>query len=210
MENLSYLRLRQMIIDRELRPGEAVSERGISQAFGVGRMPVREAIRMLAQEGLLEVSPMRGTFVRQLSLKDLQEIHEVRLALEGMAACLAARHEGSPQLGMIAANLQQLVDQPTLDVTAAQQLGWLFHDEIFRISGNLRLAQIYENLRVQSGLALQGIKGYDPERTRVAMREHLEIIAAIMGGQPEIAQQRMQAHLQHAMSTRLMVLVEQA
>lgn len=95
MGNDAYSRLRQMIIDKELQPGEVLSERGISLQFGVGRMLVREAIRMLAQEGLLEVSPMRGTFVRQLSLTDLQEIHEVRLALEGMAASLAAQ-KGNP------------------------------------------------------------------------------------------------------------------
>ncbi|TKI05239.1 GntR family transcriptional regulator [Martelella alba] len=208
MENESYLRLRQMIVDRELRPGEAVSERGISQLFGVGRMPVREAIRMLAQEGLLEVSPMRGTFVRQLTLGDLQEIHELRLALESAAAGLAAQRGDPAGLYAIADDLRQLAEAPHMDVAAAQQLGWRFHDEMFRMTGNLRLAHLYENLRLQSGLALQGLKDYDPSRTRVAVGEHLDIIAAITDRQADVARQKMQDHLQHAMSTRLMMLIQ--
>ena len=209
MENEIYLRLRRMIEERKLRPGEAVSERGISKLFDVGRMPVREAIRMLVQEGLMEVSPMRGTFVRQLTLADLQEIHELRLALEATAAGLAAQRGDPSKLYLIADDLRRLEAAPQTDVALAQQLGWQFHDEMFRISGNLRLAHMYENLRLQSGLALQGVKDYDPERTRVAIREHLDIIAAITDRQPDIAREKMLDHLQHAMSTRLMMLIQQ-
>ncbi len=207
MGNDIYLRLRQMIIDKELRPGEVLSERGISLQFGVGRMPVREAIRMLAQEGLLEISPMRGTFVRQLSLTDLQEIHEVRLALEGMAASLAAQKGNPETLLSIAGNMRELLNQPFPDTTKAQELGWQFHDEIFRMTGNLRLITLYASLRLQSGLALQGIKNYDPERTRRAINEHLEIIDCIQKGEADLARQKIQRHLQDAMSTRLMMLI---
>lgn len=207
MGNDAYSRLRQMIIDKELQPGEVLSERGISLQFGVGRMLVREAIRMLAQEGLLEVSPMRGTFIRQLSLTDLQEIHEVRLALEGMAASLAAQKGNPDNLMAIAKKMRQLLSQPYPDTAQAQELGWQFHDEMFRMTGNLRLITMYANLRLQSGLVLQGIKNYDPERTRRAIKEHIEIIECICNGEAEIARLKIQDHLQDAMSTRLMMLI---
>lgn len=197
-----------MIIDRELVPGDGVSERGIATQFGVGRMPVREAIRTLAQEGLLDVSPMRGTFVRQLSLGDLQEIHELRMALEGMAAFLAAQRGSSDQLPALEDALGCLLAERLLDVPEAQRLGWLLHDEMFRMAGNLRLQHTYENLRLQSGLALQGLKDYDPARTRLAVAEHIDIIQAISRREAEQAQQLMLTHLQNAMRARLQILIK--
>lgn len=75
------------------------------------------------------------------------------------------------------------------------------------MTGNLRLITMYANLRLQSGLVLQGIKNYDPERTRRAIKEHIEIIECICNGEAEIARLKIQDHLQDAMSTRLMMLI---
>jgi DNA-binding GntR family transcriptional regulator len=205
----SYVRLRALIVDGSLRPGEALSERSLAERLQIGRTPIREAVKWLARDGLLEIVPMRGTFVREMSVSDLREIHEMRIALEGMAAFLAARHGSCASLDDAAARLQALAEGMTagkaLDVDEAQSIGWTFHDAMFECADNQRLRQTYQNLRAQSGLALRPIR-YSVERTKEAVLEHLEICAAIQAGDGEQARRLVYAHLERAMQTRLKFL----
>jgi len=149
---------------------------------------------------------MRGIFLRQMSFDDLCEIHELRLALEGMAAYLAATRGPTEPLRQCAGELRSIQSRENLDVEEAQQVGWAFHDELFRATGNGRLAQSYDNLRAQSGLALQKMRQYSVERTRQAVSEHLDIYAAIEAHDPDAAQQRMWRHLSSAFEARLTAL----
>ncbi|VVE30466.1 GntR family transcriptional regulator [Pandoraea anhela] len=214
LSDSAYNAIRNLIVSGEIRAGEALSERALSERFGISRTPVREAIRALANDGLLEIVPMRGTFVRQLSVRDLSEIHEVRLALEGMAAWLAAQKGVTPALDEVAARLRALDAQGDegieRDVDITQRVGWQFHEAMFAAADNVRLTETYHALRTQNGLALQRIPHYDAERTRTAVREHLAIFEAIAAGRPEEAQRRVWDHLTHAMQARLQALVPPA
>jgi DNA-binding GntR family transcriptional regulator len=205
-----YERLHALIVDGSLRPGEALSERSLAERLQVGRTPIREAVKRLARDGLLDIVPMRGTFVREMTVSDLREIHEMRIALEGMAAFLAARHGSCASLDDVAARLRALADQivagETLDVDDAQSIGWMFHDAMFECADNQRLRQTYQNLRAQSGLALRRVERYSAERTREAVFEHLDICAAIQSGDGEKARSLVYAHLERAMRIRLTFL----
>ncbi|WP_028225705.1 GntR family transcriptional regulator [Paraburkholderia ferrariae] len=204
----TYAALKSLLLSGEIAPGEALSERALSERFGVSRTPVREAIRTLANDGLLEIVPMRGTFVKQLSVSDLREIHEARLALEGMAAWLAAQRGATPALRECADRLRAMAaPRARVDVDAAQQVGWQFHEAMFAAANNARLLDMYHGLRVQNGLALQRIPHYDPKRTREAIREHLAIFDAIAEGRPDDAQRAVWDHLNHALQVRLKTLV---
>ncbi|MFM0306088.1 GntR family transcriptional regulator, partial [Paraburkholderia sediminicola] len=176
----------------------------------VGRTPIREAVKWLARDGLLEIVPMRGTFVREMSVSDLREIHEMRIALEGMAAFLAARHGSCASLDDTAQRLQALAAGvkagKALDVDEAQNVGWMFHDAMFECADNQRLRQSYRNLRDQSGLALRRVERYSAERTKEAVLEHLEICAAIQAGDGERARRLVYGHLERAMQIRLKFL----
>jgi len=205
-----YASLRALIVDGSLRPGEALSERSLAERLQVGRTPIREAVKWLARDGLLEIVPMRGTFVREMSVADLREIHEMRLALEGMAAFLAARHGPGASLDTAAAGLQALVAGVgagrALDIDEAQSIGWAFHDDMFECADNGRLRQTYRNLRDQSGLALRRVERYSAERTKQAVLEHLEIYAAIQAGDADGARGLVYGHLERAMQIRLKFL----
>jgi len=83
----AYARIRDLVISASSRPMSRCRNAAVGR-LALGRTPVREALKALANDGLLTIHPMRGTFVRQLSFDDLREIHELRLALEGMAAYL--------------------------------------------------------------------------------------------------------------------------
>jgi DNA-binding GntR family transcriptional regulator len=86
----AYLAIRGLIVSLALPPAAVIDERELMQRLGLGRTPVREALRRLAQEQLVEVFPRRGMFVTNVDVRDLARISEVRLALEPEAARLAA------------------------------------------------------------------------------------------------------------------------
>ncbi|WP_296519730.1 GntR family transcriptional regulator [Rhodoplanes sp.] len=202
----AYARIRELVVSRAIDANEPLSERGLAETLGIGRTPVREALKALTRDGLLVVHPMRGTFVRQLSFDDLREIHEMRLALEGLAAFLAASHGPTAELDDCAAQLHALDGTEDPDVEQAQHVGWAFHDALFRAADNGRLSSTYDALRAQSGLALQKMRQYSLARTRQVVREHLDIHAAVAARDPELAQQRMWRHLSAAFEARLQAL----
>jgi len=202
----AYCLLRDLVISGEFAPDEPLSERSLSARLALGRTPIREALKALAKDGLLTIHPMRGTFVRQMSFDDLREIHELRLALEGIAAYLAATRGPTAQLRNCAEELRRILACTSFDVEEAQQVGWTFHDELFRATGNGRLAQAYDNLRAQSGLALQKMRQYSVARSRQAVNEHLDIYAAVEANDADAAQQRMWRHLSSAFEARLTAL----
>lgn len=199
----AYSLLRELVISGEFAPDEPLSERSLSNRLALGRTPIREALKALGKDGLLTIHPMRGTFVRQMSFDDLREIHELRLALEGMAAYLAAKRGPTDGLQNCAEELRKVQSRAALDVEEAQHVGWAFHDELFRSTANGRLVQGYDNLRAQSGLALQKMRQYSVERTRQAVTEHLDIYAAVAANDADAAQQRMWRHLSSAFEARL-------
>src|SRR4029078_13308068 len=86
----AYLAIRGLIVSLELPPGAVIDERELMQQLGLGRTPVREALRQLAQEQLVEVFPRRGMFVTGVDVRDLARISEVRLALDPQAQPLGA------------------------------------------------------------------------------------------------------------------------
>lgn len=86
----AYLRLKGLILDGSLVPSEPRSERQLATRLNVSRTPVHEALRKLENDGLLEIIPFRGAFVRHLSVAEVRDVYEARQAIEGMAAFLAA------------------------------------------------------------------------------------------------------------------------
>jgi DNA-binding GntR family transcriptional regulator len=202
----AYHEIRALVLDGALDSNEAISERKLSERFGIGRTPVREALHLLTAEGLLHVVPMQGTFVRSMSFDDLREIYEMRIALEGMAAFLAAVHGATADMIECARKLRLLHGQEAHDEDLSQQLGWRFHDELFIASRNSRLIAAYDALRAQSGLALRKLRSYGVRRAPHSTAEHLAIFDAVESGNPSLARERMLAHLSNAFQARIQVL----
>src|SRR3954471_17973760 len=104
----AYLAIRGLIVSLGLRPGAVIDERELMQQLGLGRTPVREALRRLAQERLVEVFPRRGMFVTEVDARDLARLCEVRLALEPEAARLAAERATQADLAELRVVLGEL------------------------------------------------------------------------------------------------------
>ncbi|MFM0643229.1 GntR family transcriptional regulator [Paraburkholderia bryophila] len=191
----AYIQLRTRILDGRLAPGHPLSPRNVAEDLMLGHTPVRSAIQRLVVEGLVEVIPKKGTYVSAPTNNDLREIFEVRLALESTAAYLAAVNGATEGLTRAAAQMQQLLEQPSTNLSVEQRTGWVFHQEMFAASRNERLFTTYKVLRAQTGLALNELHRDDVATVRRGTLEHLNIYAAIEGNEPEAARRHMWNHI---------------
>jgi len=172
--------LRQRILEGEFRPGTQVQELPLASSLGVSRNTMREAIRILSLEGLLRRSLHRGAAVSQLSLRDVQEIYQLRRMLE-LPAVLAAR---SPDPGLLH-EIRSAVEQYEL---AVRDRNWSravshdlhFHSLLIRFHGNRRLESFYQKLigELRMGMVLVDRGHDDPGRLIPAHRKLYQLLSA--------------------------------
>lgn len=202
---LVYAALRADILNNRYRPGQRLSEERIAQELEVSRTPVREALKRLHAEGLVEITPHRGAVVRDPSGEELAELSTVREVLEGLACRLAARSISNIELY----TLERLMAEME-QAAAADRLGDLvefnhqFHETIWIASRNRYLAQQLRQLR-QFIHRLQESTLSFPGRKDEAHREHQAIFDAIAAGNPEEAERLAREHLRRAEGIRMML-----
>src|SRR4051812_6763342 len=149
-ENLSradfvYQRLRQGIRAGEFRPGDRMREADLAAKLNVSRTPIREAIRRLASEGLLEVAASRGVMIIQLDKQQVRELYALREALEGTAARLAAHHASTGENS----EMRELLERPENTKERPEviaKLNRVFHRTIHDAAHNRYLAEALEQL----------------------------------------------------------------
>ena len=202
----AYRLLLDLILGAKIDANTPLSERKLADSLQIGRTPIREAIRDLVRDGVLEARPARGTFVRELSLEDVKEIYEVRYALEGMAAFLAAERGPTAALEAYGPKFREMAaDLEKFDPAEEYALGAEFHLEVFRSARNGNLLQLYEPLRIRFGVALGLPQHYDHERVRQSVSEHLGILVAIEAGDGVKAQQLICDHLAEGLNARMRI-----
>ena len=140
----AYYAIRELIVTLELPPGAVVREPELTERLGIGRTPVREALRRLAQERLVEVFPRRGMFVTKVDVRDLARLCEVRLALEPEAARLAAERATEADLAELRAVLAELDGGRKRDPRALLDLDERIHRALYHASHNPFLAETLE------------------------------------------------------------------
>ena len=143
LRDVVFQTLRQAILRGELKPGERLMEIHLAQKLGVSRTPVREAIRKLELEGLVLMIPRKGAVVAEITVTDLEDVLEVRMALEELAVKLACSKITEEQLNAI--RQREEIFRKSLygdDVAACAQADMEFHDAIYAATGNSRLVQI--------------------------------------------------------------------
>ena len=199
----AYIRLKGLILDGQVGPGDALSERHLADRLELGRMPVREALRELVKDGLVESLPGRGTFVRRLSVEDLQDIYEARQAVEGMTAFLAAKRGATPALKAFRTRFRELVERPDADLREVQRAGQAFHIAVAGAARNGELARILDGLQARIALTLTMAAERCPSRILVSLREHMGILDAIEAGDATEARSRMWTHLATGFAARV-------
>lgn len=185
--------LQASIVSGRLKPGTRLVETQLAEEFGVSRNPVREAIRALAAEGLIEVNARRSAFVAVTSDREAREMVEVRALLEGQNARLAARRKDPATIR----RLQELLKKGQAAAVARRQeqlpeLNAQFHRELAKAAHNDFLADILENVRVRTATLFATS---DPLRQVQSWNEHASILQAIVEGNEDRAAQHASEHV---------------
>ena len=187
--------LEQRIVEGELGNGKRLDETELSGFYGVSRTPVREALQRLAESGLAEHLPRRGTFVRSPSLSQLVEMFEVMAELECMAIRLAARRATSNDIDALEKDNETCrAAVAANDTKKYYEVNARLHGRIYQMSGNSFLAiearRLHDRLRPFRRLQLR-VRG----RIEESMAEHDIILAALRDGDADLAMETMKKHI---------------
>ena len=187
--------LEQRIVEGELGNGKRLDETELSGFYGVSRTPVREALQRLAESGLAEHLPRRGTFVRAPSLSQLVEMFEVMAELECMAIRLAARRATAEDIDALEKDNETCRAAVAADDTKKYyEVNARLHSRIYQMSGNSFLAsearRLHDRLRPFRRLQLR-VRG----RMEESMAEHDIILAALRDGDADRAMETMKKHI---------------
>jgi GntR family transcriptional regulator, gluconate operon transcriptional repressor len=148
--------IRDEILDGRIPAGTRLLETELAERFGVSRGPVRDALTELAREGLVQDLPRRGTFVASLSERDLEEVYVLRRAIEEAAVRLAIARAADAEIAEMYARLTETEDAyERADLPAAWEADMAFHRTYCRMSGNGRLADLFEGLASQTVLLMR-------------------------------------------------------
>ncbi|MBO9676907.1 MAG: GntR family transcriptional regulator [Acidovorax sp.] len=189
--------LRQRIFRRELEPGSWIDELKIAEEFGISRTPLREALKVLAAEGLVTMKVRRGAYVTEMSEKDLRDVYHLLSLLESDAAGVVARTATPTQRQA----LQALHDELEACVHDRDQffaVNERFHMQLLAIADNRWRDQMVADLRKvmklnrHNSLLKQG-------RIEDSLQEHRAIMAALLAGDPDATVCAMQAHFAHGL-----------
>ena len=192
--------LREAILNGTLKPRERLMEIQLAEELGVSRTPVREALRKLELEGFIVMVPRKGAYVADLSIKDIADVFEIRIALEGLAAALAAERITDEELEAMEKHLVEKAEAiKKNDMVKLVEVDTKFHEALYGASRNDRLITIINNLREQiqrfrtSSLAMPG-------RMQQSLEEHRSIVEAIQSRDIALARQTAQEHIENAES----------
>lgn len=188
--------LRERINRGELAPGTLVIEPALAKEFEVSKTPVRESLRQLTSEGLLQVLPKKGYLVRAISMNDVYEVLELRSLLEPhVAGQVSAMHSAAlivSLAGHLEAQEKLAVSDPIASMHAAQR----FHSELAAASRNSRIVASLENCFSQTARAHYVLPSMQPYMSQSdELSEHQQILAAIQQSDPEAATEAMALHL---------------
>jgi DNA-binding GntR family transcriptional regulator len=172
-------RLRDLIVEGDLAPGARVPERELTLRFGVSRTPLREALKVLASEGLVDLLPNRGARVAQITPRDVEDMFEVMGALEGLSGELACQRIGDDEIATIRAlHYEMLAHHARGDLPAYFRTNQAIHEAILAAARNGALTQSYQTLagRIRRARYRANLS---PERWAEAVAEHERILDAL-------------------------------
>lgn len=191
----AYKALRAAILEGRLLPGERIVEAEIARQMAISRAPIREAIRKLEHDGLVEYQPRRGAVIVQLSKEDVRDVYYVRAHLEGYAARLAAPRATDDdliKLGKLIEQMHHCAGQDDLDALITADVA--FHEHICQMSGSKRTYQMWNSLNPQCWTLLTSLRVTEYTLSQIAER-HEPVLAALRERDPERSEVEIKRHI---------------
>jgi DNA-binding GntR family transcriptional regulator len=187
--------VRESILSGELAPGTKLREIELSVMLGVSRSPIREALRMLESEGLVQISPNRGAFVTQLEEKDLEEIHGLRELLEVYAIRIACERIAAQDMRELEAVMKETEESLNSDdYLAYLKTSQKIHDFFVQRCDNGRLKNLYKNIW-NITLAIAALGKTRSHDRRASLAEHKKIVKALLQKDANKAEKCLREHL---------------
>ena len=205
-------RLRGIVVGGSVGPGDLLGEAALAEEFEVSRTPIREALKQLEREGLVEIRPRVGTFVRKPTAREILELFELKESLEGLAAGLLAQRGDVPELHRLIRNVESERDAVRAgDQVAYAALVHEFHHTLVVGADNQKLAEHYELLMnqlayhriVKQTLALPG-------RFDISFSEHARIVEALQSKDPMTAELATRRHISQTRQSAAIAAFEAA
>ena len=200
----AYDQLFQAIERGVFKSGDRLLETELAAHFGVSRTPIREAIRRLEAEGIVEHKPRVGAVVRTLGQQEIVELYEMRIVLETTAAAMAAKHASGAEIRTLE-GLNTAMTETADDPVQVAVLNRKFHRCIMEAARNQFLSQSYQAL--SHALILLGKTTLEtPDRVSAVTAQHTTIIAALASADPDASSDAMRAHMETSLDHRLKAL----
>ena len=191
-------RLRQQIFNRELEPGSWIDEQKIAAEYGISRTPLREALKVLAVEGLVTMKLRRGAYVTEMSTTDVAQVYHLMALLESDAAGQVAAHASDAEIAQLQA-LHDRLEKQVRQRDAFFDTNEQFHLLLLQLAGNRWRAQIVMDLRKVMKLN-RHLSLFKQGRLAESLAEHRAVMAAIAARNPDEATRRMRAHFDNGLA----------
>lgn len=195
-----YEAMWRRLVNLEFAPGTRLSHETLAREFGVSRTPVREALYRLSQVGLVQVNARRGFFVTQLTRQSVEELYDLRTALESFATRAAtpriSPEELQPHSAALDAERARIDASSPVDAEGFVRSDLVLHDLIVSRTGNERLDQMLKDVSGQLAITVLRLALMPDARLR-AIDEHSRILEALVSGDPRIAADAMEEHIQN-------------
>jgi DNA-binding GntR family transcriptional regulator len=185
--------LERMIIRGELQAGDRINESELAQMLNISRGPIREACRSLEKSNLVRVVTNRGVYVREMSMAQAAEIYDVRAHLFGLAGRLAASRVSLRDVGELRGMVGEM--QKAKDIDAYYPLNVAFHSRLVELSGNSRVAELYNSLSKELHLFRRRGLLLRNDSMASSNQEHVRIIEALRDHSSEVSERTMTDHI---------------
>ncbi|QTX22260.1 GntR family transcriptional regulator [Comamonas aquatica] len=190
--------IRQRIYSRELEPGSWIDEMKMAEAFGISRTPLREALKVLAAEGLVTMKVRRGAYVTEVSEKDLRDVYHLLSLLESDAAATVAEQATAAQLEQLQ-RLHQELEAAVADADQFFRVNEAFHMQLLALCDNRFLSQVVADLRKVMKLNRHQSL-FKRGRIEDSLQEHAAIVQALTQRNPGAARQAMHTHFANGLA----------
>ncbi|CAB5685706.1 GntR family transcriptional regulator [Comamonas aquatica] len=190
--------IRQRIYSRELEPGSWIDEMKMAEAFGISRTPLREALKVLAAEGLVTMKVRRGAYVTEVSEKDLRDVYHLLSLLESDAAATVAEQATAAQLEQLQL-LHHELEAAVADADQFFRVNEAFHMQLLALCDNRFLSQVVADLRKVMKLNRHQSL-FKRGRIEDSLQEHAAIVQALAQRNPGAARQAMHTHFANGLA----------
>lgn len=192
--------IREAILGGRIPAGARLKEGELAERLGISRTPIREALLVLHEQGLVELSPNRGARVRTYSLEELDDMYHVRALLEGFAARLAAARLSSEAVQQLRASCQRFAELAPDDVERLVEENMFFHTTVLEGTGRPRLVEMARKV-IQLPLVYRSFHWYSPAQKDASSHYHEQLTLAFEARDPDLAELLMCAHVLGARQT---------